>query len=156
MNYFQLVLITLFCIGLSACQKQSEEVGSPTFKAKELWSEIDGFKSWPSPQGWEGYQESDSVHGDYVKNYINTVAQNNIKEIPVGSILVKEGYSDENDDSLRAITVMKKVANNNSLESWFSVRFNKNGKPTKINSGCMKCHGDAEGEDFIFINDHLK
>jgi hypothetical protein len=138
-------------IGCQSDKTHDTETGMTDDKrAEALWGKIQGYEKWPSYPGWEGWQESDSVHGDYVKVYVNKADP----EFPNGSIVVKEGFKKKDRETLRAITVMERIDGyDKNMADWLSVRFNQAGKVTKINGACVRCHRDAEGDDLIFIND---
>ena len=123
-------------------------------RATILWDKIQAYKTWKNPPGFEGLLESDTVHGDYVRFYANGIALTEMKDLPNGSIVVKEGFDDDEGD-LNAITVMEKI-DGFSEESgdWFFSRYDTAGKASKVNSNsCIRCHKKADGGDFSFAND---
>jgi len=124
-------------------------------RASKLWGKIQGFKNWSSPEGFKGLVESDTVHGDFVRVYANSTAFGNLKNLLNGSIVVKEGFDDEEGADLNAITVMEKIGGfSGNSGDWFFSRFDAAGKPSKINSNsCIRCHRKADNNDFSFIND---
>jgi|GEM_PF-1347158 len=125
-----------------------------TQRATALWKKIQGFKTWNSPPGFPGLVESDSVHGDFVRFYANGTALADMKKLPNGSIIVKEGFEDDQGD-LNAITVMEKIEGfSQDSGDWLFTRFDVEGKASKINSSsCIRCHQKADGGDFSFAND---
>ncbi len=69
---------------------------------------------------------------------------------------------------LMAVTVMQKVRGYDPEDKdWFWVKFDPSGGVMKnpkgmslagrvakgMNKGCIACHGNAGGEDFMFVND---
>ncbi|MGD1979834.1 MAG: cytochrome P460 family protein [Akkermansiaceae bacterium] len=123
-------------------------------RAAALWQKIQGFNTWSSPPGLEGLVEGDSVHGDYVRFYANGIALAGMRSLPNGSIVVKEGFHDDQGD-LKAITVMEKVDGfSEDSGDWFFSRFDRVGNASKVNSNsCIRCHRKADDGDFSFAND---
>ena len=96
--------------------------------------------------------------------FLNRKAAGNPSSLPDGSIVIKENYSPE--QALAAITVMYKTAGYNAESGdWYWVKYNPDGtvasKSTDSGSvrlagrvkGCIDCHSDADGGDFVFFND---
>ena len=96
--------------------------------------------------------------------YLNRTAAGNKDTLPVGSIIIKENYSEN--ESLQAITVMYKNAGYNpGSGDWYWVKYNPDGSvplsPPEAGSmklagrvkGCIECHNGAGGGDFAFFND---
>jgi len=134
-------------------------LGSPEEEAmgNALWTSIQGYKSWASPPDWDGFQESKSPHGKYVKVYINDVLAANLENPQVGSIVVKEGFSKAEDDSISAVTVMKMVDGYGAESGgWFFSRYSPSGSMSHAGtpSMCVDCHYSAGGDDFLYINDY--
>ena len=140
---------------LSACKSPDAppaHSSGPTDEqlAAELWNSIQGYDNWDHFPGWDGWQESDSVHGNWVMTFVNTTDTN----FPPGSIIVKEGFKKKDPETLRAITVMQRIEGySEETGDWLNVRFDQGGNVTKINSSCVRCHEDAAGGDFVFLND---
>lgn len=151
-------LVSAALLGLTACAS----LGTPEDEAHVhgLWERMQGYESWGQVEGWDGvFFSADRTHGDYVQIWANDIALSDLENLPEGSIIVKEGYNDENGESLRAITVMERREAGYDPENgdWFWGRYAKDESPT--NAGrvgfCADCHaGDANG-DFSFINDDL-
>lgn len=123
-------------------------------RAATLWEKIRGFKTWSNPPGFEDLTEGDSVHGDYVRIYANATAIADMANLPTGSIVVKEGFHDDQGD-LKAITVMERIDGfSEDSGNWFFSRFDTAGNASKINStSCIRCHRKADDGDFSFAND---
>lgn len=127
---------------------------------KNLSDEIDGYQSWDTFPGFEEWEIGTSVHGDYVKYFVNTTAKNNLKGLPDGSIIVKEGYS--NSKELKAVTVMKRIEGfDPEAGDWFWARYTPDGSLTHAGgraggtASCVDCHSKADGNDYSFANDGL-
>ena len=135
----------------------SEELSDDQERANEIWDEMNGYKSWGQISDFSGIQSSNSVHGSYVQVWINEIAESFLSDstssgqLPNGSLIVKEGYSDSNGSDISKITIMKKIEgydpNNNN---WYWANFNpggdlggKNGKE----AFCYNCH--ASGQDYL-------
>ena len=124
--------------------------------ADSLWERIEGHREWGFFDGHVGVMKGASPHGTYVATYINDVAASNQADPPYGSILVKENYSSEDPSDLGGYTVMERVRGYDPENGdWFWARFDRRGEQT--HSGkvafCFDCHFDAEGDDFVFLND---
>lgn len=123
------------------------------------------YRNWaPVPGQSDAAYEGESPHGAYLKMFLNRKAAGNTSSLPNGSILIKENYSPE--QALAAITVMYKTAGYNAAAGdWYWVKYNPDGtvasKSTDSGNmrlagrvkGCIECHGDADGDDFVFFND---
>ncbi len=73
--------------------------------------------------------------------------------MPVGSILVKEGYSDSEGQSLNKITIMKKIDGYDpDHNNWFWANYNEGGELAGKNgkeSSCYNCH--ISGNDYLLF-----
>jgi len=149
---------------------QSVNQGSKTFEQK-LWDHLVSSKytNWaPVPGKSDDFAEGGSPHGAFVKMYLNRTAAGNSKELPSGSIVVKENYGPEK-KQLMAVTVMyRSKGYNPDAGDWYWVKYNADGTvakaPPEMQSmplagkpmGCIKCHGEgAAGGDFAFLNDDI-
>ena len=141
--------VTLFsCTSLGSTEDQT--------RGENLWQSISDYQDWTSPEGWEGFQESASIHGDYVKIYVNSVMSQNLANPPAGSIVVKEGFGKEDTASLKAITVMQRVEGYGAESgNWFYARYSPSGSMSHAGTPgmCTACHKRARGGDFLFVND---
>ena len=137
-------------------------------RASNLWSTMSGYRSWPSYPGLDGFQEGQSPHGKFLKYHINSAASNNHRHPGAGSIIIKENYMSASPSALGAITVMEKVPGYDPENGdWFWVKFAPDGSVMKnpkgmslagrvakgMKQGCIACHANAGGGDFLFIND---
>ncbi len=125
-------------------------------EAGSLWSRMQGYSSWGQAQSFSGLQPSHSPHGKFVQVYINEVGLRSLADPAPGTIIVKEGFGNENPDSKKAITVMERIQGYDPDNGdWFWARYSPSGELTHAGkvSMCADCHFDAEGDDFLFIND---
>ena len=157
MKIFIKLMIIMF---LASCENEAEK-SQDEKTAESIWQEINGYESWPQASEWSGVMASiDGTHGSFVQIWINDVAmpsfQDSISsELPFASLLVKEGYSDNNISSINNITVMKKIEGYDPDHGdWFWASFSKNGEVNNAGSisSCYNCH--ASGTDFIRFSTH--
>ncbi len=127
------------------------------------------YMNWaPVPGQTDDLYKGGSPHGAFLKMYLNRTAAGRPKELPNGSIIVKENYGPDG-KTLMAITVMYRTKGYNPQGGdWYWVKYNPNGTvavaPPEKGSmplagrpgGCIKCHGEgAAGNDFAFFNDEM-
>jgi len=153
------ILLTSLCATLGVALHSCASLGTPEDQAmgNALWTTIQGYHDWDSPPDWEGFQPSKSPHGKFVKVYVNSTLASNLDAPPAGSIVVKEGFSKEDQDSIKAITVMQKVEGYGAdAGGWFYSRYSPSGKMTHAGTPgmCADCHASAGGDDFLYINDY--
>lgn len=135
--------------------------------AKQLWRDINGYQQWNSYPGLGGWQDGNSPHGKVLKYFINQTAQRSPANPRNGYIIIKENYGERN-GPLMAVTVMKKQRGYDPDNAdWFWVKYNADGTIAKnpagmqlagrvakgMPKGCIACHGNAGGDDYLFIND---
>ncbi|MBI1310071.1 hypothetical protein GC176_02100 [bacterium] len=140
------------------------------FEAK-FWDYLVSAKymNWaPVPGQTDDATPGNSPHGAFLKMYLNRTAAGRPKELPNGSIVVKENYGPDG-KALMAITVMYRSKGFNPQGGdWYWIKYNPNGtvaaSPPEMGSmplagkpmGCIKCHGEgAAGNDFAFLNDGM-
>ena len=141
-------------LALTACKS----LGSPEeqVRADTLWSDIADYKSWGHFDGFEGFQVGDSVHGRYVRVYANSIAEGDQENLPYESIIVKENFDRKDEGALTGITVMQRLRGfDPEHNDWFWVRYSTGGAQTHSGKPafCIDCHSEAEGDDFVFLND---
>jgi hypothetical protein len=145
---------SLFLILFSACAS----LGTPEDQDQGavLWGEMDGYEAWASFAGHEGMELGLGPHGKFVTTTINDVAAADPAALAPGSIVVKGNYATEDPSSLEALTVMKIIPGYDPENGdWYWARYTPKGEMTHAGkvSMCIDCHFDADGEDFIFLND---
>ncbi|MCG8557941.1 MAG: hypothetical protein MJD61_22045 [Proteobacteria bacterium] len=135
---------------------------------RQLAGELLGYQAWPPWPGLAGLQTSAAPHGDRIKLFVNTAAMQNLLAPQNGSVLVKENYPAAPDNTLVAVTVMKKIAGYDPATlDWFWAKLKPDGTPDfnpmtgapvfglvgKGGSmGCIPCHQGAGGGDYVFRN----
>ena len=147
-----------------------QAVDNRPFEAK-FWDYLVSAKyvNWaPVPGKSDDATEGASPHGAFLKMYLNRTAAGRPKELPNGSMVVKENYGPDG-KTLMAITVMyRSKGYNPEAGDWYWVKYNADGTvakaPPEMKSmplagkpmGFIKCHGEgAAGKDFAFFNDDM-
>ena len=129
--------ISLTCIGCKQAEevvdkseemhdeaKQEFDATIPEKVAPEVWSLIQTenyklrWKMWPGKQNV----------------YVNPIALQAIEskdsEFPIGSIIVQEKYSDE--DNLKKVRVVNRMGGDDETDGWFVASYSPDGKEFKI------------------------
>jgi hypothetical protein len=133
---------------------------------QKFWNYLQGtqpaYRNWAPVPGTTGEAyPGKSPHGAFLKLYLNRVAAGNPKEMPYGSIIVKENFGKDR-KTLMAVTVMYRAKGYDSDHNdWYYAKYNPDGSTaTKGNmklvgkvKGCIECHAGADGNDFTFAND---
>jgi len=116
------------------------------------------WQSWPNWPGTDGFYKGTHPHGMFLKTHINEIAANALagkpKEMPVGTVIVKENYMKAEPGGLAAITMM-----NNEGGDWFWAKISpkcevwtkeveKDGKKMSVKlagapKGCIGCHATS-------------
>ncbi|MFN3196893.1 MAG: hypothetical protein ACE366_00555 [Bradymonadia bacterium] len=132
--------------------------------ADQLWAEIADHENWPVPEGKEGWVTGAMPHGASQRFFHN--GDDNTAD---GYIIIKKNYAEEDEATLGALTVMKKIEGfDGEVNDWFFVRFNPDGtlftpedapaplagRPGKgTDGGCVGCHSNAPGGDYLWSFD---
>jgi len=126
------------------------------------------YENWaPAPgQGLDVYP-GQAPHGAFLKMYLNRVAASDPKNLPYGSIIVKENYGKDK-TTLMAVTVMYRVKGfDPEHNDWYWVKYNRDGSVAQTPPGkgrkpiagrfksCIDCHSGAQGNDLVFVNDKM-
>lgn len=155
----------------SASAQSGSRIGTAqpaqTFESK-FWNYLQDaqYRNWaPAPGQKEGVYPGQSPHGAFLKMYLNRKAIANPKNMPQGSIIVKENFGKDG-KTLMAVTVMYRVKGYNPQgNDWYWVKYKPNGsvaltppaKGSKRIAGrfksCIECHSGSDGNDFAFFND---
>lgn len=139
-----------------------------TFEDK-FWEYLqsNAYENWaPAPGQDSDFYEGSSPHGSFLKMYLNRTAAAASDDLPNGSIIVKENYSQADPKDLKAITVMyRSKGYNPEGGDWYWIKYNPDGTVAttsnevdakkifgKVNN-CLNCHQQAKGNDFTFFND---
>lgn len=132
---------------LGACGDNQDPQGSV-----DLWTELQtlDYRSFERAPGYEVRRESESPHSDFVDIYINDVVSqaltegSALTEWPVGSLIVKDGFTD--DGELELVAVMEKRE-----DGWYWAEYFDFDPPEATYSGqpavCTGCH--SSGSDFV-------
>ena len=143
-------LVVAFLV-LSACGQDDDPEG-----ARVLWAKINagpGFRSWDRAPGFPTRKPSFTAHASAVEIFVNadlssalaTPRTTSLAEWPVGSVIVKEGFSG---DSRKLVAVMEKRA-----EGWFWAEYDDGGdsKYSGRPSVCTDCHDNRKGySDWVY------
>lgn len=128
----------------------SEEDAAQADQLKEV---MVNYAQWETVPGYDEWEQGTSVHGRVVRYFVNDVALDNMRDLPPGSIIVKEGYN--NDRVLQAVTVMQRIEGYDPANGdWFWARYSPSGTLTHAGSVsmCIECHKDAQGGDYSYAN----
>jgi hypothetical protein len=154
------VLVVALASALTAgCRDNQDPAG-----AEALWDRVStsGYESWPHPPRHPGKQPSFTLHSGSVEIFLNPVVADayargttraagsdagSSSEFPVGSLVVKNGYSG-NGSKLSIVAVMEK-----RTEGWYFAEYSADGTP--LFSGrpaiCLDCHeARKDYSDWLF------
>ena len=132
-------------LALSAGCRENDDPGG----AEDLLVEMQeaGYRSWARAPGYAGRVPSDAPHSDAVEIFVNDVLEAALAEPgatkwPEGSIIVKDGYTDDGENNL--VAIMEKRS-----DGWYWAEYDGDG--TALYSGapaiCTDCH--SSGSDFV-------
>lgn len=137
--------VASIALASSSCGQDDDPEG-----ARVLWTKINagpGFRSWDRAPGFPTRKPSFTAHASAVEIFVNgdlTTAlsaqrQTALTEWPVGSVIVKEGFSG---DSRKLVAVMEKRA-----DGWFWAEYDDGGdaKYSGRPSVCLDCHDNRKG-----------
>jgi hypothetical protein len=138
--------------------------------AEDLWGAMAGYESWPMRSD---VYPGTSPHGEFLRMFYNVV---NLDDEPY-HVIVKDNYAGPDVGSvasapaehLQAVTVMvqRRPGYDPPNGDWFWVKYQPDGgiatnprgrqlagRVAKgAQQGCIACHGNAGGGDFVFSND---
>jgi hypothetical protein len=113
------------------------------------------YQEWQLWPGKGKLYEGTEPHGALLTTYVNDVALKGIRsgarELPAGSIIVKENYSPNKD--LMALTTMYKVQGFAPHHGdWFWLKSSPGGEIQAAGAveGCIGCHAKAAEKDWLF------
>lgn len=129
------------------------------------WLQRHDYRKWNGADGQApDFQKGESPHGALVKIYVDKNAAADLKNLPSGSLIVKENFSP--DKKLMAITLMQRSQGYDPEHGdWYYAKYMPDGKiartPPEMKSmpiagkfsKCIECHAGADGDDHAFIND---
>ena len=153
-THLPLALSVLFALGVVACNSLGTKEDQSD--AGTLWGQLQGYQSWGGFEGAEGMQKGTSVHGNFVRTFLNDVGAQDQANPAYGTIVVKENIGKTDLGSLESLTVMqRREGYDPDNNDWFWARYKPSGELT--DSGkvefCSDCHFDADNDDFLFLND---
>lgn len=158
----------------SGSAMQGKPFGGPedVHFAQELWKAIDGYQDWKlTTEVYKGQ----SPHGKWVRLFSTWVTVHGksypiiIKENYGGRGVTKEAIEKDSGKWLMAVTIMlqREAGYDADNQNWFWVKYGKDGTIEKnpmdmplagrvakgMDKGCISCHSQASGKDFLFSND---
>ncbi len=144
----------LLAFTLAACKSLGS--AEDQVEAGTLWESMNGYQSWGQFEGHEGLNKGASPHGKYVRTFVNGIGATAPSTPAYGTIIVKENFGKNDLSKLEGITVMQRIEGYDPAnDDWFWARYTPTGSLT--HSGqvafCSDCHFDADGDDFVFLND---
>ena len=176
------ILFPLACLGVAAAliaaalpanrsakaQSGSAVRRAPASFESKFWVYLQSvqYQNWApaAGQGLDAYPGV-SPHGAFLKMYLNRIAAADPKNLPFGSIIIKENYGKDK-KTLMAVTVMYRVKDYDpDHKDWYWVKYNPDGtvartppdKGSKPIAGkfksCIDCHAKAAGDDYYYGND---
>lgn len=120
---FLIAALSFFGINIVRAQDASQQ-------AAQMWRQIQGDRyqeNWSLFPGKGKLYKGTKPHGMLLTTYVNKTAiqalTSGAKELPRGSMLIKENYMP--DKTLAAVTVMKKTGD--GKDDWFWVKYNPDG-----------------------------
>ncbi len=141
--------------------------------AEALWQAMDGYESWPMKSS---VYPGTSPHGKLLRLYYNLVHVDGtpyhliVKDNYGGSDATKEKVSSSPGEYLAAVTIMlqREAGYDPANNDWFWVKYAPDGSIEKnakgmalagrvakgADKGCIACHKNAKGGDYVFTNDH--
>lgn len=162
--YLRVMLAGLFVLGVVAVAYAIHEVipsetripmpGADAVKLNEYLMRYEPYRGWNLWPGKGRLYEGTEPHGALLTTFVNDTALRSIRKeegMKDGSIIVKENYT--SDKEFVALTVMYKIDGYNpEAGDWFWVKYAPNGKVLAEGKveGCIKCHGKAKNNDYIY------
>lgn len=141
----RLLPAAVLIVALAGCRENDDPAG-----AEDLLERVqtDDYRSWARAPGYETRVSSDAPHSDAVEIFVNDVVAGALAADPgratwpVGSIVVKDGYTEAGD--LDLVAIMEKRD-----DGWYWAEYAEDG--TALYSGapaiCTDCH--SPGSDFV-------
>lgn len=155
--------IGIASIALAGCPGDTMDSDGPSGSALyRIITETDPYVEWAQFPEADGIISSALPHGPLARVHINgpveAALDNFGGQLPDGSIIVKESFDENMDESGDSITVMWKVAGfDPENNDWFWARFAFDGTIVAEGnvSGCVNCHGFPEprANDFVYLHD---
>jgi hypothetical protein len=154
MRYIVSILCAALALFSTSCGQDDDPDG-----ARVLWDKINaapGFRTWSRAPGYPSRRPSFTAHANAVEIFVSKEIEATLttptpmatREWPVGSIIVKEGFSGVTGDSRRLVAVMEKRA-----DGWFWAEYNDDGKAHYSGhpSVCLDCHDNRRAySDWVY------
>lgn len=173
------LLLAAFSLLASAALAFSQDAGSgssrsapsrvtrpqtPTEFYDKFWQYLT--KSGAAYDAWKQLEHElpnaavENPHGTASRTYANDVAAKDPKNLPFGSILVREDHDDQR--QRQSISVLYRVKDYDKEHGdWYYLRFSEAGAVMKGSdnkpiagkvASCIDCHAKAGGKDYVFSN----
>ena len=118
--------------------------------AETIIAAYSDYQTWQQPEGWSEAISSHGVHGTTVQIWMNTIASSGMDadvDFEQGSVLIKEGYADE--EGVQLISQLWMV----KQEAWFWVSASPEGDILEYGapSYCLSCHSRATHDFVLFL-----
>ena len=148
----RLLVLVAITVTAAACGQDDDPEG-----ARQLWDKINtgpGFRSWARAPGYATRMPSYTSHAREVEIYVSkevdvalrTPTAKPLTEWPVGSIVVKEGFSG---GSMKLVAAMEKRA-----DGWFWAEYFDTDGTAKFSgrpSVCIDCHDNRKSySDWVY------
>ncbi len=140
--------------------------------AKKVWKAIDGYEDWKLTTP---IYPGQSPHGKFLRLY-STWVKIGDKSYPIiikdnygGRGVTKEAIQADREKWLKAVTIMlqREAGYDSDNQNWFWAKYGTDGTIEKnpmgmqlagrvakgMDKGCISCHSQAAGKDFLFSND---
>ncbi len=148
------LLLVLAMLVPAGCRQNDDPDGARALYAKV--NEGAGFRSWRRAPGFPERKPSFTAHARAVEIFVNEPiagaldGPDPVTEWPVGSIVVKEGFSG---DRRVLVAIMEKRAPGRGPDAWFWTETDGDGEP--LYSGrpavCVDCHDErARYSDWVY------
>lgn len=148
-------VVALGALAAVACGQDDDPEG-----ARALWDKVNagaGFASWSRAPGYGARKPSFTAHASAVEIFVSpevsaalasTSKDTPVTAWPVGSILVKEGFSSVTGGSRKLVAIMEK-----RTDGWFWAEYDDSGTPTYSGhpSVCVACHAHRKSySDWVY------
>jgi hypothetical protein len=165
-----LVLVCVWsCYGRLEIVGEGPPYGGPfdEEQASALWSELQPHLQWPALAPPSGMRPSTDPDGAFYAQHANSLAVTDPAALPLGSIILRRNFTSEDETALAGYTAMKRIDNfNPEGGDWFWAKFAPDGSLELDElgvplagavgkggtNGCISCHANAPGGDFVFSN----
>jgi len=135
----------------------------PKADADAIWKYVhqeNPYWNWKTINDKSKMYESRKPHGPFLTTYVNDIAyeaiKKNEKELPEGSLIVKENYNAEK--KLSMLGIKYKNSEVKSEGNWYWIKVTPDGdvKASGTVKGCIKCHANAAASDYIHTDHDYK